>query len=216
MGTTEIPYTRAAGYAVQYRDERFRVGSGPLTHQREITALRQLIDRSGARSGRWLDMPCGAGRLSDLLPGEVVRADRDPSMLTACTNSRPRVCAAGSALPFRDGAFAGALCMRLMHHIARPQDRRTVLRELRRVTRGPVLVSFFDSCNLQHLRRNIARRLGKPRSDRGAIRFARFRRDLDAAGLHAEAWIPLRRFISEQWIVLARPIPATVDSSPPA
>lgn len=214
MSTADSPYTREPGYAVLYRDERFRIGSGPLTHQREITALRRLIDRAGVRNGRWLDMPSGAGRLSDLLPGTVVRADRDPTMLTVSTSSRPRVCASGRALPFRDRTFDGALCMRLMHHIERPQERTAVLQELRRVTRGPVLVSFFDSRSLQHLRRHLARRLGKPRSDRGAISFAQFRRDLEAAGLRAEAWIPLRRFISEQWIVLARPVVAGVDSSP--
>jgi hypothetical protein len=69
-------------------------------------------------------------------------------------------------------------------------------------------VSFFDAASLQHLRRVVARRLGKPRSGRGAVRWSTFRRDLHAAGWSVAAARPLRRFVSEQWIVLAAPLPA--------
>lgn len=203
MKRAETPYRRDPGYAIHYRDERFRVATGPRTHLREVEAIRTLLDRAGAAGGCWLDMPCGAGRLSDLLPGKVVQVDRDRAMLTACTGSHPRVCGSGRSLPFRDGAFDGALCMRLMHHLAAADDRVAVLAELRRVTRGPVVVSFFESRSLQHLRRRLGRALGRPRSDRAAVSFAAFRDDLRAAGLQAVAWVPLRRFVSEQWIVLA-------------
>ena len=200
----ETPYVREPGYALRYRDARFTSGTGPDTHRREVAVIRALLARSGASGGAWLDIPCGTGRLSELLPGDVLRVDRDLQMLTACPAGTPRVCASARALPWPDDTFEGALCMRLMQHLADRDERVAILAELRRVTRGPVVVSFFHSICLQHARRVLRSRLGGRASRRIALQARNFRQDLAAAGLHAVAEIPLRRFVSEQWIVLAR------------
>ena len=202
---TQTPYVREPGYPQRYRDRRFRSGTGPGTHGREIAAIRALLARTAARGGIWLDVPCGAGRLTELLPGRVVRVDQDLEMLRACPGGTARACASAHALPFVDAAFQGALCMRLMHHLPTSAERVAILAELSRVTAGPVLVSFFHSVSLQHARRVVRRRLGKTRSGRVAIRAHRFRGELAAAGLRAVHEIPLRRFVSEQWLVLAAP-----------
>ncbi|MEM7206015.1 MAG: class I SAM-dependent methyltransferase [Planctomycetota bacterium] len=203
----ETRYTREPGYAERYRDQRFRRASGPRTHEREVAAVRALLARAGRPApGPWLDLPSGAGRLSHLLPQPVVRADRDATMLQACDGDARRVCAAAAALPFADGTFAGALCMRLMQHIPTPTERLAILRELRRVTAGPVLVSFFHSYSLQHARRALRRCVRGQRSGRGAISARRFAAELREAGLEARATMALCRWVSEQWIVLAIPL----------
>ena len=107
------------------------------------------------------------------------------------------------ALPCADRAFAGVLCMRLLQHLPSSAQRVECLRELRRVCRGPVLVSFFDAISLQHARRVVRARLGR-RSKRHAIRPRTLAAELRAAGLELVAQAPLRRFLSEQRIVLAR------------
>lgn len=203
MTPKESPYLREPGYAVRYRDQRFTSGTGPGTHRRESRAIEGLLDRAGADDGLWLDLPSGAGRLSELLPGNVVRSDRDPKMLEACGDKWPRVQASALALPFADDAFDGVLCMRLLHHIATPTERIAILRELARVSRKNVIVSFFHFWSLQHLRRCIARRLGKKRSNRNAISWRRFATELREAGMEPIAVAPLRRLVSEQWLVLA-------------
>lgn len=204
MNARETPYRRGPGYPEHYRDWRFAAGAGLRTHRRESRALGSLLARVPEAAGPWLDMPAGTGRLSGLLPGSAVRVDRDPAMLAAGTGNGPRVCAAASRLPFTDGAFAGALCMRLMHHLADRDERIAILAELRRVSRGPVLVSYFEALSLQHLRRVLTRALGRPRSGRCAVTWRRFRSDLLTAGLTPIARRHLRPLVSEQCLVLAR------------
>lgn len=201
---SETPYTREPGYATRYRDRRFRSGSGEHTDRRERAALRELLALAAAPAGPWLDAPAGAGRLSDELPGPAVQLDRDPDMLRAAGRARARVCASVHALPFADGAFAGVLCHRLLQHIPTPAERIDILRELGRVCRGAIVVSFFDACSLQHLRRLARRWTGKKRSGRGAVRRGAFLAECRAAGLQPVAVRSLRRFVAEQSLVLCR------------
>jgi SAM-dependent methyltransferase len=203
----ETPYLREPGYAERYGERRFRTGSGARTDARERAALAALLTAATWSPGRWLDVPCGAGRLSALLPGDVVQVDRDPAMVVACGPDRARACASVHHLPFADGTFAGTLCHRLLQHIPTDVERIDILRELARVTRGPIVVSFFDSCSLQHLRRLVRRRCGKVRSGRSAVSRRTFLAELRAAGLEVCAIAPLRRFVAEQTLVLCQPRP---------
>lgn len=78
-----------------------------------------------------------------------------------------------------------------------------ILRELARVSAGPVLVSFFDAASLQHLRRRLRVALGGRRSARVAVRLRVLREDLAAAGLRIVRVASLRRWFSEQRLLLA-------------
>jgi len=201
MDCPETPYLRETGYAERYRDQRFQSGSGRGTHQREAQALQRLLAEVDT-TGPWLDVPAGAGRLTDLLPAATtaVQADRSLAMLQAAGPGHRRVCASAQWLPFPDRSFAGVLCMRLLHHIPRPEERVRILRELARVSRGPLVLSFFHSVSLQHLRRLLRRR----QSRRVAIRLATLQDELHAAGLTLVKKQPLRRFVSEQWLLLVK------------
>lgn len=200
----ETPYIREPGYAERYRDRRFLEPGGRRTDRLERSAIEELMSLVPDSPGAWLDVPAGAGRLTGLLPAGSLRADRNLAMLRACPPDAPRICASAHQLPFADGSFDGVLCMRLLHHIHGADERRRILAELARVSRGPVILSFFHAVSLQHLRRKLRRLLGKPRSGRGALRLAVLRADLHAAGLELVAARPLRRFVSEQWVLLCR------------
>lgn len=206
----ETPYRREPGYAQRYRDRRFApgTGTGHGTDRRERAALRELLRLAPAAAGRWLDAPSGAGRMTAELPGPVVQVDRDAAMLRASPAPSPRVCASVHALPFADGCFAGTLCHRLLQHIPTTVERIDILRELARVTRGPIVVSFFDATSLQHLRRRVRRLFGKPRSGRSAVPRRAFFAELRQAGLQPVAVRALRRFVAEQTLVLCLPLAA--------
>ena len=204
----ESSYDREPGYAERYRDSRFRTGSGSGTDKRERKAIASLLSIAAINKGIWLDAPCGAGRLSDELPGTAVLVDRDPNMVVAAGDARPRACASVHTLPFGDDALSGALCMRLLQHIATPVERTTILRELARVTNGPIVVSFFDAHSLQHVRRRLRPLLGKRRSGRFAVSRHGFRQELADAGLEVVAMQSLLRFVGEQTLVLAQRRPA--------
>jgi hypothetical protein len=201
---TETPYRREAGYAERYRDRRFHSGSGAGTDRREREALRRLLAQATWQPGPWLDAPSGAARMSAELPGPAVLVDRDPAMVRAAPGDWLRACASCHALPFADDTFAGALCHRLLQHIPTAVERRDILRELARTTRGPIVVSFFDACSLQHLRRVVRRTFGKNRSGRSAVARRRFFAELHDAGLAVLAVAPLRRFLAEQTLVLCQ------------
>jgi 2-polyprenyl-3-methyl-5-hydroxy-6-metoxy-1,4-benzoquinol methylase len=210
-------YPRPRGYATDYRDRRFTTGTGRATHRAEESAIAGLLapgprQRDPAHGGPWLDVPAGAGRFLPLLAslGDVVQLDLVPDMLRAARAvhaGRPIQCVAGDAraLPFRDQTFAGALCMRLFQHLPAPADRIACLAELRRVTRGPILLSFFHAWSLQHARRVLhrvlARLTGRRHSRRHAITLATLAAEAAAAGLVVTRSRPLLRFVSEQWIV---------------
>jgi hypothetical protein len=204
----ETAYVRESGYAERYRDARFRTGSGPRTDRRERRAIAKLLRGIRTSEGPWIDVPCGAGRLSDLLPGPVVQVDRDPAMVRAVqADGTTRICASAHALPFADGTFAGALCMRLFQHLPHGEERVQVLSELRRVTRGPIVLSFFHATSVQHVRRVVSRRLRrKPVSGRSAVTLRRFFAEMSRAGLRPVRCAPLLPFLSDQWVVLAEPI----------
>jgi hypothetical protein len=174
----ESSYDREPGYAERYRDSRFRTGSGSGTDKRERKAIASLLSIAAINKGIWLDAP------------------------------RPRACASVHTLPFGDDAFSGALCMRLLQHIATPVERTTILRELARVTNGPIVVSFFDAHSLQHVRRRLRPLLGKRRSGRFAVSRHGFRQELADAGLEVVAMQSLLRFVGEQTLVLAQRRPA--------
>lgn len=213
MHCPETPYQREVGYPERYRDQRFQSGSGPGTHRREVKALRRLLahvqglqELQEDPSGPWLDVPAGAGRLSDLLPSAAgtVQADISLEMLQAAGTGHRRICASALRLPFPDRSFAGVLCMRLLHHIPGSEERVRILRELARVSRGPVVFSFFHAVSLQHLRRWFRRRLLRRTSSRVAIRLGTLVEELHAAGLTLVKAQPLCRFVSEQWLLLVR------------
>ena len=203
---SESRYDREPGYALRYRDRRWVNGSGAGIDRGERRALRSLLRAADFGPAPWLDAPSDAGRLSVGLPGPVVQLDRDPEMVRAAGDQHARACASVHALPFVESTFAGVLCMRLLQHIATPVERIDILRELARVSRGPVLVSFFDARSLQHLRRRLR---GKRRSGRSAVARGAVHDELRAAGIEPQQTSALRRFVGEPTLVLARPAAAT-------
>ena len=74
-------------------------------------------------------------------PAADMRAERDPSL-------PPAIAAVADALPFDDGAFDAALAVLTVHHWP---DLEAGLAEMRRVTRGPVVIMTADPAALADL-----------------------------------------------------------------
>lgn len=101
--------------------------------------------------GPVLDLCCGAGHVTRALvrklPGAaVVGLDLNFSLLFLARRfvapEAPLVCAdAAGRLPFRDGAFAAAVCADAFYFL---RDRARAAAELLRVTRGPILVPHLQ------------------------------------------------------------------------
>lgn len=128
----------------------------------DVAALRRELQEEGAEEleaqvarllapftgeERALDAGCGTGALAYALSGrvaEVVGVDASPAFLAAARQGAPPNCVFlegdATALPFEYGSFDIGGCLRVLHHVRRPE---LVVSELARVTRpgGRILVA---------------------------------------------------------------------------
>lgn len=208
--------TKYAGSDAAQRYHALHRGKG--RHRREERCVAAALAELPA-GGRVLDLPCGTGRMFPLLTSlgfDVVGADLSTSMLEVARDDAERPAGSGRVLeirevdvfdtPFEDGEFDAVLCNRFLHHLEDSERRVAALRELRRVSRGPVVASFFCSQSYDGLRARMKHRRSEHRSDRHSIRFDAFRRDLAASGLRVVRVHRALSWISQQWYVVAAAI----------
>jgi ubiquinone/menaquinone biosynthesis C-methylase UbiE len=139
--------------AKNYDSERFLTWHGRLAHDMESRALKYAVDNFFTEPGTVLDVPCGTGRLLDILTDQslqVVGGDISKEMLSIARGrfmNNPRFlfqkCDVEN-LPFTDNAVDFLLSFRLMCHL--PKDiRRAALEEMIRVTRHVLVINYhFD------------------------------------------------------------------------
>jgi ubiquinone/menaquinone biosynthesis C-methylase UbiE len=157
---------KADSYNVKYEREFHK----RVSNRTERRLIERLLSRAG-RVERLLDVPCGAGRLSDVMArftDQIYEADYAYPMLEyARKNAQsydPEVVNANAfGLPFRDDAFDMVVSIRLNHHIPDREDRRRHLRELCRVSKHWVLVTVYDELGLKNRLIELRRRLGTRR-----------------------------------------------------
>lgn len=129
-----------------------------MSTMRERRLISRLLGTRG-RVGTLLELPCGGGRLSpsfapwtglliqaDTGWGQLLHANQRPPLPT------PRVllAASGFHVPFRDASVDGVVCVRLSHHLPTVEERHRLLRELLRVAKRYVLMTFFDHHSLKN------------------------------------------------------------------
>lgn len=197
--------------------------AGTRKDQLEKACIRRALE--GVVPGsRVLDLPCGTGRITTFLLSEgwrVHASDYSEHMIEqareACAAAFPASAGAAAssadvafsrqdvlATTFADGEFDAVVCNRLFHHFTEPATRRRALAELARVSRGPVVASFFCSFSLSALKFRLVNALkGVTPTDRVPIPLAEFTADVEAAGLRVEAVLPVRWGISPQTYVRA-------------
>ncbi len=197
----------AGGYDRLRYQGLFRGRIKQILHER---TLRRAL-RGIPKGGIVLDLPCGTGRFTQFLLREgyrVVGADISREMIAEARrkiDGRPdgllgfQACDA-EHLPFPDGSIDGTLTVRFFHLIP-PESRPRVFRELARVSRGPVVLTFnVDKYALKHL---VKRARGKTSPLWMSQR--QLRAMLESAGLRVEEIHAKFRFLSTLWVVVARP-----------
>lgn len=135
--------------------------------QREFTLLERLL-ASQPRCKVLLDLPCGGGRLSpqiarftdlliesDIALGQVQYGRQHGRVPGA---RQFWMTASGFHIPLKSGSVDGVVCVRLSHHLPTAAERERLLRELLRVSRRFVIMTFFDHNSLK----NLGRRLRRP------------------------------------------------------
>ncbi len=153
---------RAATYNLEYQRQALKRSST----RREYRLIGRHMQRIG-RSGIVLELPCGGGRLTPAFAeyaGLVIEADiaigqilYGRSQSTAPTR-RAWMTASGFHIPLRDDSVEGTICVRLTHHLPTASERERLIRELLRVSRRFVIVTYFD----HHSLKNLLRRMRRP------------------------------------------------------
>tara|TARA_R110001599_G_scaffold289553_1_gene492507 strand:+ start:19669 stop:20352 length:684 start_codon:yes stop_codon:yes gene_type:complete len=181
------------------------------THRRELRCIKRCLE--DVPIGAYvLDLPCGAGRLLPSLVADgyqVFAADSSAHMLARAkelAEKKGLVNGLGFGVEdvldtsFSDNIFDAIVCNRLFHHFFESDVRVMALRELNRICRGPIVVSFFCNQSISSttfLIKNRFRRI--PATDRVPISFKNISADIAAAGLTVELHMSTKPLRGKQW-----------------
>lgn len=150
---------RAAAYNLQFQRRILKLG----TTRRESAIIRQHLRPLG-RSGVVLDLPCGGGRLTPAFADStdlVIEADialgqvRYGRANSAVSTPQVWITASAFHIPLRDDGVDGTVCVRLSHHLPTAAEQERLFRELLRVSRRFVIVTFFDRFSLKYMTRGL-------------------------------------------------------------
>jgi SAM-dependent methyltransferase len=181
----------------------------------EMQCIEQALEGLDSNS-LVLDLPCGSGRLEPMFLQKgfhVVAADFSRPMLDVAKQYVETIPESSrSASPalffsqqdilntgFKDDTFDAVVCNRLFHHYPEPDLRRAVLRELKRICKGRIIVSYYSNFALSALRFHLSARLRRETPlDRVPIWHSVFEADIESAGLRCEKQFPVRFGVSPQ------------------
>ena len=160
------------GEADTYDAVRFKSIKGRIVDWLERRAVSKAL-RDVPCGARVLDVPCGTGRVTKWLLDagyKVVGADISDAMMKhakAKLDGNPNLegfCQAdAAAMPFADGQFDAITSIRFSNHVP-PDVRLRILAEMRRVSRGPIIISYCNPNTVSALKRRLKALIRKPRA----------------------------------------------------
>lgn len=173
MSDTELEFSRKydAAHAQKYFEKHQSGFKRRLSTWRETGMARQALRLAG-RPKSVLDLPSGTGRFWPLLaeePGrKIYAADLNHTMFETGLKCRPPELtrrietfqASAFSIPKPDNFVECVFSIRLLHHMAKSEDRLAVLREFKRVTSSTIIISLWIDGNYQSWRRS--RRPARP------------------------------------------------------
>src|SRR3990170_666601 len=211
----ELSYPAKTAYqskaaAETYDRRRFKSLKGKWLDTREKRIIGELLEYL-PQGSQILDLACGTGRIAEYLLSrgyEVSAADISQEMLTV---ARERLKPFGESikfrqaeaenLPFEEKSFDSATCFRLMGHIP-PETRVKILKELKRVTRGPFAVAYYLSEPVANIKRKIRKFLNGDKSFWFPVSKRDLKEEINSANLRILEEKPVLKYLSETWILL--------------
>lgn len=178
-----------------------------LNTWREAGMARQALRLAGNPQSV-LDLPSGTGRFWDLLAEQpdrkIYAADLNPAMFETGLRQRPedltrRIEAFQSSafsIPKPDGFVECVFCIRLLHHVAKSEDRLAILREFKRVTSSTVILTLWVDGNYRAMRLQRKPKRSGPSQDRYLIPRATIEREFAEAGLTVVGRVDFLKFYS--------------------
>ena len=208
---------QAAAYRVKFQ-RSFTRRMSTARETRLVAGAFRLALREVQQPAVVLDYPCGAGRFATLFAGPCagyLAGDHSPYMIAIASEVLQSAgmgeklvgTTEGDArkMNLGDDAVDLAASMRLLHHFPDQEDRLAILRELRRVSKGPLVTSFLDASSTKqrsHLRR--CKKRGKT-SRRVLLTPEQFATEAGQAGWSVRQTWKLSSLFSGQCVALLLP-----------
>ncbi|HKO88070.1 MAG TPA: methyltransferase domain-containing protein [Burkholderiales bacterium] len=156
--------------ARRYDKERFSRLTGRIFHRLECHFISRAF-KSMPRGGKIIDVPCGTGRLAEVLLEDgykIVGVDISAPMLTVASERlarfgdrfEPQV-ADVRQMELPAQAYDAALCARVLMHFPLAEQI-SFLKSVAKLTRGPVVLTQSLSTPYQRFRRRMKRLIGNP------------------------------------------------------
>ena len=198
-----------------YEGRRYTGRSQGFLDRRERACLEQLLRKKAAEPGQTvLDMPCGYGRIAPLLVasgltplwGDISiamahRASRRPE----ATTGFGQLVGSAEQIPLETNSVDGATCIRLIEHFRLGQRRTDVMRELGRVVRHWLVISFYDGASIHGKTKRLACKLRGKKVAVAMQSRASFRAEADVAGLDLVGFFSPARFLHAHTFALLTP-----------
>lgn len=205
-------FYRDAAVAADYDQHRFVTPGRQRRNIRKWTAIQKALGECiDLRSA--LDLPCGTGRFTgDLarLGLDVIGGDISLQMMREAATSAEvehsnivgYVQSDAEALPYRDRSLDCIVSIRFMFHVD-PITRRRILREMGRVSKRWLVIDYRHKYSLRWVSWQIRHALGLLPQKPERVSRHDMRSEFHDAGLTIRRVIPVRRWFSDKWIVLA-------------
>ena len=211
----ELSYPAKTAYqskqaAETYDRRRFKSLKGKWLDAREKRIIGELLEYL-PQGSQILDLACGTGRIAEFLLSKGYRvcgADISSQMLKV---AKERLINFGELiefhqadaerLPFEEKQFDSATCFRLMGHIP-PETRVKILKEMKRVTKGPFIAAYYLSEPIANLKRKIKKSFTGDKSPWFPVSREDLKEEINSANLKIIEEKPLMRYLSETLILL--------------
>ena len=195
-----------------YRTTRYKGIDQQIVNKRETKILEKILVSLSDRSVSILDVPCGYGRFSELLLRKSLNLTSADISLPMVMAARKYSVASSSNhhflvgdirnLPLKDNTFDYVITIRLLQHMLNSSIRRQVLRELHRVAKKMVILSFYRYNFLHSIERWIRCQIKNVDKRISMLSLDDFRKELNSTGFVVLRLFPVLRYFHAHTIAL--------------
>lgn len=196
--------------AETYDQRRFKSLKGKWLDAREKRVIGELLEYL-PQGSRILDLACGTGRIAEFLLSKGYRvcgADISSQMLKV---AKERLINFGESiefhqadaerLPFEGKQFDSTTCFRLFGHI--PLETRVkILKEMKRVTKGPFIAAYYLSEPIANAKRKIRKFITGDKSPWFPVSKRELKKEIGSVNLIILEEKRVLKYLSETLILL--------------
>ena len=205
-------FYQSSEVAADYDEHRFRTPKRMRRNARKWAAIEKALALTdGVKT--IVDLPCGTGRFTGNLARAgytVVGSDISVEMMQQAAklesvkheNIQGYVRADAEALPFLTKSTDCLMSIRFLFHVD-PDTRRRMLREFGRVSRRWVIADYRHKYSFRYGIWKFTRALGLTKRPFERVSVKSMKSEFEDAGLRVAQIIPVRRGLSDKWVVLA-------------